>query len=308
MLIFKRIRRRIVTFGLSSGLGANRNMHAQHPDNSAARSAPEPDWQAGQDTAGPGADVAARALVPNRYIIRLDGMVLHNGIARDGAAKWLRAITGRYALVSSNSRDTARTMTAKLKRAGLDVPEQRIVLAGEEALRFAAARYPGARCKVLASRVLAHAARSHGLELVQDNAEVIVLGRDSAWTYRDLALVINELARGAQLIASNDDTTCLGQGGRLIPDTGAILAAIEAAASKSAKIIRFSRGATLQAAQQRLGEARCQALVISDQHEDFATVPALAGLRCLRFAPGAVTEPASFVAPWATTPAMGVQW
>jgi ribonucleotide monophosphatase NagD (HAD superfamily) len=230
----------------------------------------------------------------DRYIIRLDGILLGNGSARDSVATWLRSIAGRYALVSSNSRDTARTMTAKLRRAGVEVPEQRIVLAGEEALRFTAARYPGARCKVLASRVLAHAARSHGLELVQDNAEVILLGRDSAWTYRDLALVVHELARGARLIASNSDMTCLGHGGRPIPDTGAILASIEAAVADRSGIIRFSRSATLQTARQRLGGAEGEALVISHQAEDCDIVATMAGLRCVGFAPMAPAVGAAF--------------
>jgi ribonucleotide monophosphatase NagD (HAD superfamily) len=280
-------------------------MHAQYPANSAVRAASAHDSHAPGGALGPASpgdavnlaslsDVVARP--SDLFIIRLDGIILSHGSAREGIVAWLRSIPGRYALVSSNSRDTARTMTAKLRRAGLDVPEQRIVLAGEEALRFVGAQFPGARCKILASRVLAHAARSHGLELVQDNPEVILLGRDSAWTYRDLALVVHELSRGARLIASNGDTTCQGHAGRPIPDTGAILAAIEAAAGGSANIIRFSRGATLRAAQERLGETGCEALVVSNQDEDFDTVPAIAGLRWLRFAPAAVDAPPGFAA------------
>ncbi len=273
-------------------------MHAQYPADSAAHMAAVYDRPApGAQHSSASGDGSVRASLngaaehaPDLFIIRLDGIILSNGITRDGATNWLRSIAGRYALVSSNSRDTARTMTAKLRRAGLDVPEQRIVLAGEEALRFAAAQYPGARCKVLASRVLAHAARSHGLELVQDNAEVILLGRDSAWTYRDLSLVVHELARGARLIVSNGDVTCMGHGGRPIPDTGAILASIAAAAGEAAAIIQLPIAATLRAAQQRLGEAGCEALVISNQEADRAAVEAIAGLRCVRFEPG-IFEP-----------------
>jgi ribonucleotide monophosphatase NagD (HAD superfamily) len=235
-----------------------------------------------------GAPRGVSGIAGDRFIIRLDGIIRGNGSARPGAVNWLRSLAGRFALVSSNSRDTARTMAAKLRRAGLDVPEQRIVLAGEEALRLAAGQHPGARCKVLASRVLAHAARNHGLELVRDNAEVIVLGRDSAWTYRDLALVVHELARGARLIASNDDMTCIGQGGRPLPDTGAILASIEAAAGQSAVIIRLPREALLRAAQLRLGTAGCAALVISNQDADRDAAQGIAGLRCVRFEPGTV--------------------
>lgn len=251
-------------------------MNSQYPRSFAGHAEPEHNGHGPDGIYLPASD---------HYIIRLDGIILNNDIARKATAIWLRSIAGRYALVSSNSRDTARTMTAKLRRVGLDVPEHRIVLAGEEALRLAAARYPGARCKVLASRVLAHAARRLGLELVQDNAELILLGRDSAWTYRDLAQVVFDLARGAQLIASNDDMTCVGAGGRPIPDTGAILAAIEGAAGKSAAITRFSRAATLKIAQARLDAAGCPTLVISNQDADLDAVSSIAGLRYVQFQP-----------------------
>jgi ribonucleotide monophosphatase NagD (HAD superfamily) len=273
-------------------MGVNRNMHAQYPADCDVRAARMPDGHGLSDAAL----CDASGIAGDRFIIRLDGIVFGHGGARPDASNWLRSLAGRFVLVSSNSRDTARTMAAKLRRAGLDVPEQRIVLAGEEALRLAAGQHPGARCKVQASRVLAHAARNHGLELVQDNAEVILLGRDSAWTYRDLALVVHELARGARLIASNDDMTCIGQGGRPIPDTGAILASIEAAAGQAAGIIRLPRAAVLRAAQLRLGDAGCAALVISHQDADRDAAQGIAGLRWVRFDPDAGDAPAGLAA------------
>ena len=251
-------------------------MHINYPGESSRLTAGAP-----SQAALPCPPLEAVATKPQaRWIIRLDGIVLAAGAARDGAANLLRAVAGRYVLVSSNSRDTARTMAGKLKRLGMDVPERAIVLAGEEALRSVAARFPGARCLVMASRVLAHAARGLGLDPVQDNAEIILLGRDSAWTYRDLTLVANEMARGCRLMVSNGDVSTLGKGGRIIPDTGAILAAIEAVAGdRAADILRLSRGAVLRTALERLGGEEADAWLISDQEADFEIAATIAGLR-----------------------------
>ena len=249
------------------------------------KSAADPDVEApGDADRGEASGAAPCAPQPaggrDRWLIRLDGILLADGAAREGAAALLRALAGRYVLVSSNSRDTARTMAAKLKRFGLDVPEAAIVLAGEEALRLAAARFPGGRCLVMASRVLAHAARDLGMEPVQDKADVILLGRDSAWNYRDLLLVANEMAHGCRLVVSNGDLRHAGKGGRIIPDTGALLAAIVATIGDGARdIVHLPRDSVLRIALGRLGVDAGRVWLLSDAHnaqQDLALVAGLA--------------------------------
>ena len=218
----------------------------------------------------------------SRFLIRLEDTVLAGHAAAEGATEVLRSLEGRYVLVSSNSRDTARSMQTKLKRAGLTVPMDALVLAGEEALRYIAARYPGARCMVLASRVLSYAAGAYGLSVVQDRADVILLGRDAGWTYKRLLQVVNEQARGAVIVAANSDAVQQREDGRIVPDTGALAASVMAATRDLGRDIEQRNADTLFAA----GMARMNAhprdtLLISAIREDYGRAVRFEGLSVL---------------------------
>lgn len=199
-----------------------------------------------------------------RFIIHLDGVILDHGHALPGAAAFLNAAAGRYMLISSNSRDTAKSMSTKLKRVGIDVSPDCIILAGEEAVRHVGETYPRARAIVVASRVLSHAARAAGLIHVQRDARVILIGRDTTWTYQRLALIANEMDRGALVIATNPETACRSEDGRLIPDTGSLLAALEAATGRKADCVIGQGTEPLTAiALKRLGVAAGRAVLIT---------------------------------------------
>ena len=226
----------------------------------------------------------------SRFLIRMEDTLLSGHAATEGAAAVLRALEGRYVLVSSNSRDTARSMQTKLKRAGLTVPADVLVLAGEEALRTIAARYPGARCMVLASRVLSYAAADYGLRVVQDRADVILLGRDSGWTYKRLLQVINEQARGAAIIAANADTVQRREDGRVVPDTGALAASVMAATGDlGCGIDLLQADALFIAGMARMNAQPPDTVLISANNADFVQAASLEGLAVLPVDPAGRT-------------------
>ncbi|MDE8654478.1 HAD-IIA family hydrolase [Novosphingobium album (ex Liu et al. 2023)] len=218
----------------------------------------------------------------DHFILDLDGTLLRGGAATEGARDFLRAVEGRFALVSNNSRETGRSLSSRLRRVGFDIPADRIVLAGEEAVGFVAREYPGARCLVATSTVLRHCARRHGLVPVAEKADVVLLGRDTRWSYGKLALLANEVRRGAVLVAANPDLTHPGNDGLIVPETGSLLAAVEAAAGIAATHVIGKPAAMLfVAALERLGSSRAGTIVIGDNPlTDRAGASAL-GLRSL---------------------------
>ncbi|GEM_PF-2219948 len=218
----------------------------------------------------------------DHLILDLDGTVLRGASPTEGAHDFLRAFADRFVLLSNNSRDTSRSLSARLGRLGLDIPAGRIVLAGEEAVAFVARQYPGARCLVATSPSLRHHARRLGLVPVSEAADVVLLGRDTRWSYARLALLANEVQRGAVLVAANPDMTHPASDGSLVPETGALLAAIEAAAGVGARHVMGKPGVDLfRAALDRLAADPAQVIVIGDNPlTDRAGAQAL-GLRSL---------------------------
>jgi 4-nitrophenyl phosphatase len=218
-------------------------------------------------------------------ILRLEDVLIERDAARAGAPRFLAEYPGLYAIISSNSRDTACSLAVKLKRIGLDVPESRLVLAGEETLRIIAREQGHLRCLLATSRVIFYAARRLGLMPVQSDAQAVVVGRDASWDHGLLTSIVNEVAGGAKLIGCNQDTAAIGRSGRILPDTGALIAAIEAATGARATYPASAHGGLISHALNRLGCAADEAILVSNAAQDHQHAGAEPDLR--RLAPRA---------------------
>lgn len=226
---------------------------------------------------------AVEVLKPSeRLIIDLDGTLVCGGKAIQGAVELTDRLAGRFIIVSNNSRDRAGQMSARLARLGILVSPDRIVLAGEEAVRFTALRYPGARCLIAASGGLRRFALSLGLTVVQSAAEVVILGRDTDFSYEKLVRVTNEVRAGAVLIAANPDPTHPDLDGRITPETGALLAAVTRASGvEPHHVIGKPEPLLFEIALQRLGVSTDAAIVIGDNPLTDVLGAQRAGLRAI---------------------------
>lgn len=218
----------------------------------------------------------------DRVIVDLDGTLIRGGLPTEGSKIFLESIADRYIVVSNNSTDTARTLSAKLKRIGLAIPRERLVLAGEETIRFAAARYPGARCLIATSSLLRNMATREGLVPVEQNAQFVILGRDLHWNYRRLTLLVNELRRGASLIVTNSDLTHPGGEDLVVPETGSLLAALVAGAGVApAHVVGKPEAILFEEALRRLGSAPKNTIVVGDNPLTDREGARRMGLRCV---------------------------
>ncbi len=160
------------------------------------------------------------------WLIDLDGTLACGGQAMPGAAAFLRACEERFAVVSNDAEHTPTQLSVALRRMGLDVAPSRIVLAGAAALDGIAIRRPGARVLMLASRALENHARERGLRPVRSRPDLVFLGRDRSFGHARLALAANAVRTGAELVVANPDLVHPGPGGTVVPETGALLAAL----------------------------------------------------------------------------------
>lgn len=160
------------------------------------------------------------------WLIDLDGTLVRGGKAMPGARAFLAACAGRFVVVSNDAEHTPAELAQRLRQCGLDVPENRIVLAGTVALDTIAARRPGARVLMLASAGLARYARERGLLPVRARPDVVFLGRDRRFSHARLMLAANAVRAGAALVVANPDLVHPGFDGAVVPETGALLAAL----------------------------------------------------------------------------------
>ncbi|RPI43029.1 MAG: haloacid dehalogenase, partial [Betaproteobacteria bacterium] len=162
--------------------------------------------------------------------IDLDGTLTVGQGLTLGAKELLTATQGAFAVLSNNSSHTPAELSAELAALGLSVPAKRIVLAGAQTVRLLSTQQPGVRVMLFGSPALERLASEAGLVLTQERAHIIVLARDERFSYEDIARAANALRRGARLVVTNADLTHPGPDGTVVPETGALLAAVRACA------------------------------------------------------------------------------
>lgn len=162
-----------------------------------------------------------------------DGCVAVNDRLLAGAAELIAQHAGRIAIISNNSTHLPEDFVEILAQSGVMVPPERIFMAGVEAIRHVA-RAGYRRVLLLAAPKMRDFAREFGVPLVHDDPDAVLLMRDARFTYARLERAANALQRGARLIVANADRTHPGPGDRLVPETGALLAALLACVGEAA--------------------------------------------------------------------------
>jgi HAD superfamily hydrolase (TIGR01450 family) len=239
-------------------------------------------------------------------LVDLDGTLVRQQEAIAGAAELLAHFDERYAIVSNNSTHTAQGLAQRLRRLGLRVPASRIVLAGELAVRQMVQQHPGARVLLVASPALQRFAQAEGLRLVRTDADFVLLALDMHFSHARLATAANELLRGARLVVTNADVTHPGPQGRVVPETGALLAAVVAASGVQPwRVVGKPAPLLFEEGLRRLGAEPQRTVVVGDNPLTDAAGADRLGMRCLLVghAPGAVAASvAGLLAPDASAP------
>ena len=172
-------------------------------------------------------DLPIRSALHDARAILLDwdGCVMIGERIIPAAQLLIRRHADRIVILSNNSTHIPADFARMLARADAPLPVERIVLAGVEAVNWASQNAVG-RLMLFGSTQIKHHARQMGLDLVREEPDAILLTRDARFTYAKLHRAINALRSGARLIVANGDMTHPGAKQQLVPETGALLAAL----------------------------------------------------------------------------------
>ena len=221
-------------------------------------------------------------LQDTHLIIDLDGTLISGDLVLPGARRLLDLCPARTVIASNNSTDTAVSLCARLRAQGLDVPPDRLLLAGEAAISLLCRDHPTTRIMLISTAEVRRFAVEAGLNLVDRDADIVCVCRDTAFDFEKLSCAAREVARGAVLIAANMDASHPGPDGLPVPETGALVAAIQTCAGRApSKVIGKPAPFLFEEALRRLSATPDSALVIGDNKAtDIAGASGL-GLRSL---------------------------
>jgi HAD superfamily hydrolase (TIGR01457 family) len=172
------------------------------------------------------------------FVLDLDGVVYRGSELLPGVEEKIAKLRkrGKVLFVTNNSTKTRAEYAEKLSALGIEVEEGEIITSAYAAAQYIAEHYRRAGVYVIGEGGLRKELEWRGISVRESDCKLVVVGLDRRFTYEKLAMAQHHLLRGAELLATNRDPTLVTERG-LIPGAGAIVAAVETASGKKAKLI-----------------------------------------------------------------------
>lgn len=203
------------------------------------------------------------------FAIDLDGVAWRGDEPVEGASEGMAAIraAGKAVLfLTNNAAHSPESVAARLEAGGIQAGPEEVLNPASVGVEWLAERgFSGRKAFVLGDSAVAEQfGRAVEIVPVEDGAgvDVVIVARDTEFTFARLRAAAGAVRSGAVLVAVNRDLVMPVEGG-LEPGTGAILAAVEAASGRRATVLGKPELPMMEAAARRLGAGRV--LMIGDQ-------------------------------------------
>jgi 4-nitrophenyl phosphatase len=158
-----------------------------------------------------------------------------------------------FILATNNSTRTPQEYVDKLAGMGVTVSPDEILVSGQATARYLAREYSrGTRVHVFGMPALKQAMTDEGFVLADDDVQLVVASMDRQVNFEKLKRATLLIRGGARFIATNRDPTNPSEEG-LIPGTGAMIVALEAASETKAKAIGKPEPTMYQLAMEMMG-------------------------------------------------------
>lgn len=162
------------------------------------------------------------------WLTDMDGVLVHEEHAIPGAAEFidrLRSAGKRFLVLTNNSIFTPRDLSARLRTAGIDLPESALWTSALATAQFLHQQRPGGTAFVIGEAGLTTALYDIGYTMTPTAPDYVVLGETRTYSFETITKAIQLIDRGARFIATNPDTTGPSVDGPL-PATGSVAALI----------------------------------------------------------------------------------
>lgn len=168
-----------------------------------------------------------------------DGVLVHGDTALPGARELIELWTLRsipYLVLTNNSVQTARDLSARLYRAGLEVPEANIWTSAMATAAFLANQNGTRTAYVVGEAGLTTALHEVGFVITDVDPEFVVLGETRTMTFEQATRAIRLILGGARFVSTNPDVAGPSTDG-IVPATGAYAALITAATGRKPYVV-----------------------------------------------------------------------
>jgi NagD protein len=165
------------------------------------------------------------------WLMDMDGVLVREQQPIPGAPEFLARLQERgtpFLVLTNNSMYTRRDLAARLRRSGLEVPEEAIWTSALATASFLESQRPGGSAFVIGEVGLTTALHASGYTLTDTDPDYVVLGETRTYSFERITHAIRLIVDGARFIATNPDNVGPSPDGPL-PATGSVAALISRA-------------------------------------------------------------------------------
>jgi len=170
------------------------------------------------------------------FVIDMDGTIYLGNELFPFTPEFLKTVkaSGReYRFFTNNSSRNSKMYAQKLEKMGIEgVGDDDVCISNEVAIRFIKKNYKNPRAFVLGTPALVENFRARGIEIDEENPNLMVLGFDTTLEYNRLSRFCQFVRYGVDYIGVNPDLNCPMEGGKFIPDCGSIAKLVEASTGR----------------------------------------------------------------------------
>jgi 5'-nucleotidase len=201
------------------------------------------------------------------WLMDMDGVLVAEQNAIPGAHEFLtrlRELGLPFLVLTNNSIYTQRDLTARLRRSGLDVPEEAIWTSALATAQFLEDQRPNGSAFVIGESGLTTALHDHGYTLSERDPDYVVLGETRTYSFERITQAIRLIAAGSRFIATNPDPTGPSETG-IIPACGAMAALIERATGRKPYFVGKPNPLMMRRALATLGTHSDETIMVGDR-------------------------------------------
>lgn len=173
------------------------------------------------------------------FILDMDGTFYLESRLLDGSLKFIHKLdeTGKkFLFFTNNSSRNSGFYVKKLAGMSLVVKDGAVVTSGDVTIKYLLEAYKGKKIYLLGTEILEESFAQSGIELTEENPDIVVLGFDTTLTYEKITKACTFIRNGAVFLATHPDLNCPVEDG-YIPDCGAMCAMITASTGVKPKYL-----------------------------------------------------------------------
>lgn len=171
-----------------------------------------------------------------------------------------------YFFVTNNSSKTPTQLTEVLQGMGLDVREEQIYSSALVAAKYVKQHFGQAKIFVIGQEGLRFALAQQGIEVTEENPDVVVMGIDRTIDYAKLTKACLAVQKGATLIGTNEDIKFPTEDG-FCPGNGSFVKLVANVCGVDPLFMGKPSPVMLEMIQQEYGYKKEEMLMIGDNYD-----------------------------------------